>query len=141
MSYVKSRLIYIIECSSLTTLRLNLAVASILWGLLLFWPGETFSRPTYSLMGKFASEHIWAALFLLQGLVALYSVIYRVKSKIMLMSDGILGCILWTGSCIAMLLSVYPPPAAISAEITAAITSWWILIRYPYDVAGGKDGH
>jgi hypothetical protein len=40
-----------------------------------------------------------------------------------------------------MLMSVYPPPAAISAEIAAAFASWWVLVRFSVDVKGGEDGN
>ena len=128
------KLSYRFWASDISNLRFTLAIASLIWAFLLFWPGDTFARPTYTLMGKFASEWVWASLFGIQGLAALYSTILDTKYKILILLDGVLGCILWTGSCIAMLLSVYPPPAAISAEITAAITSWWILVRYPLDM-------
>jgi Na+/citrate or Na+/malate symporter len=84
-------------------------------------------------MSKFANETTWAILFGLQGLAGLYSIIHKSRDKLLLVTDAVLGCMLWTGSCVAMLLSVYPPPAAISAEIVAAIMSWWILVRYPID--------
>ena len=119
--------------SDLVATRFFLSVASLMWSFLLFWPGDTFARPTYTLMAKFGSETAWAILFGIQGAAGLYSIIHRSRNRALLVSDAILGCILWTGSCVAMLLSVYPPPAAISAEIVAAIMSWWVLVRYPVD--------
>lgn len=128
---IKDRLVDMFWSTDTTSARFALSVASVMWAFLLFWPGATFDRPTYTLMGKFAGEELWASAFLIQGLVGLYSQVYRNVNKFILCGDGILGSILWTASCVAMLLSVYPPPAAISAEIVAAVTSWWILVRYP----------
>ena len=113
--------------------RMFMALASLTWSFLLFWPGDTFARPTYKLMAEFGTEHVWAVLFLIQGLAGLFSLLYNCKKICILVLDSILGCILWTGSCVAMLLSVYPPPAAISAEIIVAWFSWWLLIRLPVD--------
>lgn len=119
--------------TDITPIRFFIACSSVLWGILLFWPGDTFSRPTYFIMAKFASENMWAGLFSLSGFIGLMSIFYDVKHKISLIGEALLGVTLWSSSCIAMLLSVYPPPAAISAEVVAAISSWWILVRYPSD--------
>ncbi len=127
------RLSVILWGSDLIATRFFLASASLMWSFLLFWPGDTFARPTYSLMSKFAGEITWAILFGVQGLAGIYSIIHKSRNHLLLISDAALGCALWTGSCVAMLLSVYPPPAAISAEIIAAIMSWWVLVRYPVD--------
>lgn len=131
--FLKMRLHDIMWGSDLIASRFFVSLASIFWSFLLFWPGDTFARPTYTLMSKFANETTWAILFGLQGLAGLYSIIHKSRDKLLLVTDAVLGCMLWTGSCVAMLLSVYPPPAAISAEIVAAIMSWWILVRYPID--------
>lgn len=126
MDKIKNILLY----NDLSTIRLFLAMSSIVWGILLFWQGDTFARPTYHVMGLIADELVWGGLFFIQGIVALYSLITEKETELVFFIDALLGCVLWTGSCIAMLMSVYPPPAAISAEITAAISSWWILVRY-----------
>lgn len=112
-------------------LRLILAVSSVLWGIMLYWPGETFERSTYTLMGEWFSENTWASIFLFHGIVSLYIILKSPKWPVGVLLEGILGCFLWTSSCLMMLLSIYPPPAAISAEIVVAISSWWILARYP----------
>lgn len=120
--------------------RFTLALAAIIWSIMLFWAGDTFSRPTYTYMAAIADELTWATLFGFQGLCALYSLLSGKKNQFLLNTDALLGCLLWSGSCIAMLMSVYPPPAAISAEIAAAISSWWVLVRFSTDRRGGSDG-
>ena len=110
--------------------RVILAWGAILWSLMLFWPGDTFDRPTYTIMGHIASEEVWATAFGVQGVVMLWSLLYGYRNRITLMIDAVLGCLLWSTSCLCMLASVYPPPAAISAEITSAVASWWFLVRY-----------
>lgn len=119
--------------SETEAIKLYIAMASLLWSFLLFWPGDTFSRPTYKLMAEFGSETTWAILFLVQGLAGLIVLLFKCKRTALAVLDSILGCILWTGSCMAMILSAYPPPAAISAEIVAAWFSWWLLLRLPLD--------
>ena len=49
--------------SDLIATRLALFLAEALWAIMLFWPGDTFDRPTYSEMGKLAPELVWATAF------------------------------------------------------------------------------
>ena len=42
--------------SDLIASRLVLFLAEALWAIMLFWPGYTFDRPTYSEMAKVAPE-------------------------------------------------------------------------------------
>lgn len=119
--------------SNTESIQMFISLASLIWAFLLFWPGDTFSRPTYKLMEEFGSEHVWATLFLIQGVVGMIVLLLKCKKVYLIVLDSILGCILWTGSCVAMILSVYPPPAAISAEIVTAWFSWWLLLRLPLD--------
>ena len=127
---IPRRYLHILFRSDLEATRLMLAWGAIFWAIMLIWPGDTFDRPTYTLMGRYASESIWATAFMVQGLIMMHSLLCGHKSRITLVADAVLGCILWTVSCMCMLASVYPPPAAISAEICAAVASWWILVRY-----------
>ena len=117
--------------------RFTLSFAAIIWSIMLFWAGDTFSRPTYTYMAAIADELTWATLFGLQGVFAMYSLLSEKKNRFLLSADALLGCLLWSSSCVAMLASVYPPPAAISAEIAAAFASWWVLVRFSTD--GGKE--
>jgi hypothetical protein len=130
-SDLKTRIMAVAYFSDMWATRFTLALGAIFWGIMLFWPGETFDRPTYTLMAKFAPEWTWAGLFLIQGLYAMYDVLCPGnRGKFTLFIDAILGCVLWTLSCICMLLSVYPPPAAIAGEIALALASWWNLVRF-----------
>lgn len=130
---LKNRFLMVAYFSDMIGVRFSLALGAILWGLMLFWPGETFDRPTYTLMSKFAPELAWASLFLVQGMYAMYDVLFpSEKSRTAMILDAALGCVLWTLSCICMLFSVYPPPAAIAGEISLALASWWNLVRFNY---------
>lgn len=117
--------------ADITLLRLFMSASSFLWAVMLFWPGDTFARPTYEYMSHFAIEEVWATVFLLHAIISITSLAFKQIRYLSVLGEGFLGCLLWTSSCFLMLLSVFPPPAAISAEIIAAIASWWILVRYP----------
>lgn len=130
MKELLNRFLHILKYSDLEAIRFFLSLSALVWALLLFWTGDTFSRPTYTVMAMIANETAWAVAFLVQGVVSLYAVLAKKETNWLFMSDALFGCILWTGSCFAMLLSVSPPPAAISAEIVAALASWWVVVRY-----------
>lgn len=129
---LRLRLMLLFWSESTVGTRVVLACGSLLWALMLFWPGDTFGRPTYTLMHRFASEWAWASLFLVNGLYSLYAITTDQRSKTALLVEGALGCALWSGSCICMLMSVYPPPAAIAGEISLAFAAWWHLVRFPF---------
>ena len=142
---IKSRIYHIMWKSDMEATRLSLSLGALLWAALLFWPGELFSpsRTTYSVMAEIMPEYCWASLFLIQGSVMLYSLLYGHKSRISFITDALLGCVLWTASTAACFLAhfnggfgSYQPPAAMSYEIVAACGSWWHLVRYSYNETG-----
>ena len=138
---LKERLRHLMFDIDMEGTRFTLALAACLWSIMLFWSGDTFDRPTYIVMASIANELTWATLFGLQGICAFYSLLAEKKNRFLFNFDAVLGCLLWSGSCVAMLMSVYPPPAAISAEIAAAFASWWVLVRFSVDKEGGNDGN
>lgn len=88
--------------------RLGLIVGSTLWAFQLFLPVDIFpttaqiaegkGRQTYMLMATIAPENIWAILFLLHACCASYTLFSGIRDRYTLMFDGVLGCLLWTGS-------------------------------------------
>lgn len=124
------RLRYLFFRCDVEPLRFFIALSSLLWGILLFWPGETFDRQTYALMGTMAPEWGWALAHLLHGIAAVWSIVTGRKNRAIWVLDPILGCLLWTTSAAAMLFAVFPVPAAIAPHIIGAAVSWWLLVRY-----------
>lgn len=110
--------------------RLCLAFASLIWAVLLLWNGDTFVRETYSVMRQFAPEEVWGIAFLVHSLGTFYSLFWEEESSKVFVVDAVLGCVLFTTSAVSMLVAVYPPPAAISSEIVAAMASWWVFVRW-----------
>lgn len=125
-------------CSDMLATRLWLAFGSLIWAALLFWPGDLFdgSRQTYVVMARMGDEWAWAALFLLNGLAALTTLLLPVRNRLFLILDAFLGCALWTAATLACFAAhfngwaSYNPPAAMSAEVVAMLASWLHLIRY-----------
>ena len=111
--------------------RLLMGVAEFLWFLLLMWPGGTFGRPTYAHMAQVMSEESWALVFFLSSVTQFTIVVRRDFHCWLARYFAAWNMVLWVYVVGSMLLSVYPPPAAISAEITLALASVWIWAR-PY---------
>ena len=63
--------------SDLIASRLALFLAEALWAVMLFWPGGTFDRPTYSEMAKLAPELVWATAFGISAVLQICIVIYQ----------------------------------------------------------------
>ena len=125
--------------------RLWIALGSLTWSILLFWPGDLFvNRPTYKLMAAVAGEHALATAFLVHSMWALYTLLTRTRNHVTLAMDAFLGFILWTSSTLLCFaahwphsdadlidkLIAYPMPAAMSGELWLSIASFWHLIRY-----------
>jgi hypothetical protein len=121
--------------TDLLGVRFILFVAELFWAIMLLWPGDTFARPTYTFMASLMSEEKW-------GLILLFSSICQL---LILISDQLhclvarifagWNCFLWFILILGILVSVYPPPAAIGGEIACAVAAGWIWIR-PYLLGG-----
>lgn len=136
---IVSRFAYLLWRSDMEMSRAGVAFGSIIVGLLFLWPGVLFTpeRTTYLIMSKIAPEICWGALFLLQGNVMLYSLLWGYRSKIFFVVDAIMGCILWSSMVISCFLSHYiysnggyQPPAAMGYDLVGMFTSFWHLVRY-----------
>jgi hypothetical protein len=130
--------------SQMQNTRLLLAFSSLTWAFLLTFSGfDLFTnRQTYSIMEIICREEIWAALFAIHGVFALYSLKSEINCSLFVIMDGFLGCLLWTTSTTACFaahwphvgtflqnIAAYNPPAAMSGELWVAIASWWHMIR------------
>lgn len=122
--------------SDLVASRLILATAEWFWFILLMWPGDTMQRPTYTIMGHIMNEHTWAFVFLVTAMMQTTIVLTQQYHTLFAKTFAGFNAGLWTFVVISMLLSVSPPPAAISGEIALAIASVWIWLR-PYIIIEG----
>ena len=116
--------------------RFLLALGEFLWAIMLVWPGETFARPTYVHMAAVMSEDAWSFIFFI-GAVTQITVILQddLHSRFARYFAGV-NAVLWSHVVISMLISVYPPPAAIAGEIALAVGALWIWVR-PYLIVEG----
>lgn len=119
--------------SDTDTVRFILNVVSTLTAVLLFLPGETLKQFPYSGLGVFGwlTEPIWATLFLVQGLTGFYSLFWDKRGSLAMFLDPMLGCVLWSLSCLGMLFSTYPPSPATVWTGVGALVSWWLIVRFP----------
>ena len=120
---------YIALFGNMHSARFTLAMAETIWGITLLWPGDTFDRPTYSLMSLVASENVWGLVFLATALIqwaVLFSGKYHDRFAVVFASWN---ASLWWFTITSMYMSIYPPPAAISGELALALAATWVFIR------------
>lgn len=115
--------------SDLIASRLALSLAEALWAVMLFWPGDTFERPTYSAMGQYAPEVVWACAFGVSAVLQLSIVLYQQCNRPWAQVFAIWNAALWLAAVVLMIAGVYPPPAAIGGEVALAVSALWIAIR------------
>jgi hypothetical protein len=116
--------------------RFTLGLAELIWALTLFWPGDTFDRPTYEIMSHLFSEHTWGFIFLLSGVTQLTIAISGLVDHWFSKLFAGWNAVIWIYVVISMYFSVTPPPAAISGEAALALASIWIWVR-PFILAKG----
>jgi hypothetical protein len=122
--------------SDLVASRLIIALAEWFWFALLLWPGDTMLRPTYNIMGQVMPENAWAFVFLMSAIMQTTIVLSESYHSLFARMFAGFNAGLWSFIVVSMLLSVSPPPAAISGEIALACASVWIWIR-PYIIIEG----
>lgn len=115
--------------TDLITTRLILSFAELMWGIMLLWPGDTFSRPTYHLMASVMPEVWWAITFLISASIQMSIVLVEDYNGRLSRYFALWNGLLWSYVVVSMLLSVYPPPAAVGGEIALALAACWIFLR------------
>lgn len=115
--------------SDLVATRMTLSFAEFAWCIMLLWPGDTFDRPTYLGMASIASELWWAAAFGVSACIQLGIVVFWLCGTRLANWFGIWNGLLWSVSVPSMLLSVYPPPAAVGGEVALMLAATWIGVR------------
>lgn len=122
--------------TDLIATRLTLALAELIWAILLAWPGNTFDRPTYHIMAGMLPEDYWAFIFLVSAVVQFHIVIQYQFESMFAHLFALWNASIWTLVVASMFISVYPLPAAIAGEIALAASAVWVCVR-PYIVMEG----
>ena len=115
--------------SDLIATRLLLAFAEFLWAAMLFWPGDSFGRPAYVLMSELATEEVWACAFGVTSYLQFRIVLNGRQNTLWAHYFALWNSLLWAVVVGSMLLSVYPPPAAIAGEISLMVAAAWVWVR------------
>ena len=151
---MRARVIHLLWGIELLGTRFILGMSSLAWAVMLMWPAAAplfptkaqiiagQGRTTYAIMALIGAEWQWSSLFALQGVVALTAVLYNIRTRLVLLVEGILGCLLWTTatmSCVGSIFhgwATYNPPAAMAAELVLTLAAWWVLVRYKVEGDG-----
>ena len=122
--------------SDLIGTRVSLFIGELLWAVMLLWIGDTFSRPTYNHMALVFNEEVWGIIFLVSSITQLTIVLTNDMHSRFARYFACWNAALWGYVVFSMLVSVYPPPAAIGGEIALALAASWVWLR-PYLLAEG----
>ncbi len=122
--------------SDLVATRISLFLGELFWGIMLLWIGDTFDRPTYSHMALIANEEVWGFIFLVSAITQITIVLINDMHSKFARYFACWNAALWLYVVWSMLVSVYPPPAAIGGEIALALGASWVWLR-PYILAEG----
>lgn len=115
--------------SDLVASRVSLFIGELAWAIMLWWPGDTFTRPTYNGMSAFMPETPWAVVFTVSAFCQISIVIRRNFTSVFGYCFAAFNAFLWVFCVWSMLHSVYPPPAAIGGEFALMCAALWISLR------------
>ena len=123
------RIAFLFLQSDLYAARFACAMSAFLWSVALLWPGETFARPTYTVLAQVMPETAWALVFLLVSVTQFFILFSGKYDDRLAVWFSAINAALWAYVVISMYLSVYPPPAAISGEVVVGWLAMWVYIR------------
>jgi hypothetical protein len=115
--------------SDLHGTRFLLALAELVWAVTLFMPGNTFDRPTYTVMSHTMPENMWAFIFMMTASFQLSILLRGDYHSRFSTYFAAWNTALWWYVVVSMYMSVSPPPAAISGELALAFGAGWVWIR------------
>lgn len=115
--------------SDMAATRTILAIAELIWAINLLWPGASFERHTYAAMAAIADETIWGLAFLITAYVQWRIVAIGEFHSPAARYFAFWNALLWAYSAGGIYFSVFPPAAALSAELALTLASFWICIR------------
>jgi hypothetical protein len=121
--------------SDLVATRVILSLAEFFWAVMLLWAGDTFGRPTYTVMSYVMSEEAWGLVLLISSVTQMTIAIGEYFHEGWARCFAAWNAVLWGFLCISMVLSVSPPPAATGGEFALAFAACWVWIR-PYILYG-----
>ena len=111
--------------------RISVALGSFIWGVMLLYPGDTFSRYViYHIMAEMAQEWVWGSAFLLHA-VMLFVNGARNTTQVCRLITNTLGAVLWVGVTMSIFVNPIPLPAIFAGHIALALESLWILLGTP----------
>lgn len=141
----------VLATADMRMLRLWLALGGLLWGLVLLIPQSMYPdhgevnrscaswTPCLSIHDLFSTPSfgmVVGLLFIVQSFAAIYSVIFKVYDRTLLIPDAVLGCALWSLMAVATITAqfihvrTFIPPSPMAADVLVMLASWWSLIRF-----------
>ena len=111
--------------------RCILMMASFVWAVLLFLPGDGFYRPIYAPMKAIASDDVWGLLFSVHFFATFYSSFFQIRNRLLMCLEGILGVSLYSISTLSVMANNGPPGPLFANSIACALAALWVLVRYP----------
>jgi hypothetical protein len=115
--------------TELVMLRILLGVSELFWSILLFWPGDSFSKPYYSTISLYVDQTQLATIFMAFAFVQFYIIFTEKFHCKFSQIFACLSAVLWCAIISSVFLAVYPPPSQIGGEIALMFGAVWIWLR------------
>ena len=134
----------LVAYSDTTPTKFMLAIAATCWAVLLYWPGDTFTRPVYKYMAEVAgadAELKWAALWTIHAAGMWWRTFANKPRPYIAFCVNSLGVLLFSGAAYSIFFTLtYPIPAAIAPDIVLALAAFWVMLRTSVNSEDGWRG-
>lgn len=140
-----TRIWSLIAYSDTTPTRAMLAMAALLWAVMLAYPGDTFTRPVYRYMAEVAgtnAELKWTIAWAIYGALLMVTIFSSKPRPWWALVVNSMGVMLTSSSVISVFLTLTTPlPASIAPDIVMAAAAAWVLVRtHVNSEEGWRDG-
>ena len=116
--------------ADMVTIRVILALASLVSGVALLVDDDKFQMPSYAVVGKFGNEKMWAVYFFLHFIGVHWRVFERSKSRpTWALIINTWGFAIWFISTVGVAWAVGSVGIPTSIALTMCVASAWALFR------------
>lgn len=139
---IRVKLLRLTFYSELHGTKFSLALAELLWALVLLTSSDIFNNPVYHVMSHtIPDNHAWGCIWLLSAITNFYILITGKYHDRFAVSFTCADSMLWWFTTISMYMSAPPAPVVLSGEFALSVASTWVYVRSGWIPTGARESN